>query len=264
MRLEKAVAEVLDKFSTEFIPVRKNITIPKQYDLWGNPPNGSHVTMGYFYELITNCLFGGTVMNHIYIPKYKSESHVGSSKPDVVTSIRVLESKACVTGNQVILHDDQVYRYKRIQIKNREKQIHYIVFRHTFRNVKKFKGSQIEMYNDLAVKTVCCIVIPLKIIDTLHACADHTMVRRYEEKPTYGACTVVRSPILNMLFMDPNSIIEGLLLKPRGFKLERFISPRLSIDSSKVNPFPIMLITDRSSKGYADSLSKTFGDDIPF
>ena len=261
-----AVEAIRDMHVAEFAPAKREIRIPKQPDLWGKDVIASHVSLGYFYELVINCLFGGKVLNHIYLPnREENESGVNLTKPDVVTPDRILESKASRTGRHINLWRDQVNRYKRLQTENLNVEVHYAAFRHNFKAIMSYQGTEEELYRSLATEhTISCVMIPLRLVCALNDSLDVVLVRQYNKPNTYGSVTKVTSPTINGLMLDPAPIINELGFDPAEFEIERYISPKVIIDNNIVRSFPLTVITDIYNPQFARELDETFDEDIPF
>ncbi len=211
---------------------------PQQLPMFGlNKMNHYHI--GFFFELMTSALFGGKLVDSIVeLP----EESLYDIKPDVEGRTTVMESKCIRNGHHLNLYNDQIGKYKTYQIMKPHKRISFSIWRHSYRNSSKHRGSIDELLNAIIDRLQCGIVLPLSVMLALWEDAPD-LSRKYDE-PWY--CTCVRSPVMNDFIFAPKKNLERYRLNPNEYLITRYLTPPgLTIDHATVKPFPLIVIADR-------------------
>lgn len=250
---------------------KKDITVPRQLGLFEETVARPmlHVSMGYFYELLTTALFGGVCQTNIY-RNDTDEDDDGLIKPDVVTNRNhILESKANRSGHQLLLLDSQIDRYRYLQSRHPAPRIYFVIWRHIFANVKSFKGSENDLWHELSRKTVLGVVLPFSIILRMH---DHgssgenpLLTIRYDNRrfSCYN-CVRIRSPFTNSFYDNPDAAIASIGLEPKMFRWRRWNLPKVTINMVTVQRFPLVVIHDLDHDKWVSQFNPERGLDCPF
>ena len=183
--LEKLVNSVASLHTSEIVPAKTRVTVMRQLLLFpGDVRMFHHVSLGNYYESMTAALWGGKLTNRVHVARNGNGSskefdidgfeesdscddlfqgeYVSSGgeddgliKPDLVDKKgrAIGESKACRTGHSCNLFDDQIHRYKEIQILERESEIYFAFYRHDLMGVKSFNGTAEDLFREMANRT---------------------------------------------------------------------------------------------------------------
>lgn len=244
-------------------PAVKRVRFPVQMELFEYKSSAPKVVMGYYYELLTAALWGGEVQGNIYM-KLDDGSW---GKPDVVNGTGYGESKACRLGGHLNLNDNQMEKYEIMQLEDTLPKITLTLYRHNLKNISKFAGSDLKLYEALCAATVFAIRLPFSIILLLWGMAErgNDFTRRYTKPETYGKVTCVRSSTLNSLFATPEAMLQALGLHPEQFIVKRTKTPTnyMFLDY-KVQSFPIVVIKHKDHAAWLASYRKEEAQRIPF
>lgn len=195
--------------------------------------------MGLFYENLTAAFYGGEMGHRIAL---KSGTEI---EPDVFNSKKnvIFEAKGVHKNLRCHLLDLQIEAYAEYYNAN-PTQIYFAIYRHSLDGIRaRWKGTDAELFNELAEKTEYSVAIPFSIILALYTPENgHTpLVYRYNNNTTYDKCTCIRSQTINELANKPEEIIKELDLNPKSYKTKRIIAPRIKINDKRINEFPITL-----------------------
>ena len=128
---------------------------------------------------------------------------------------------------------------------NKESQIYFAFYRHSFKSIKSYRANENELFKDLSGKTLCSIVLPLSIILSLYQSRNNNLVYRYDGERSYH-CTSIRSLTLNKFLNFPEDIINTLELNSEDYIYQKVLSPKdFFIEGNKINQFPIIVISDK-------------------
>lgn len=256
--------KIIKECTNEFIPNLYEIQLPQQQDLFniGFTTNNSHIKMGLFYEMITSALFGGRLTDSLL--RHEGQKREGPI-PDVWSKRKGLmgESKALRNGYSLNLLDSQIKLYHKYQIIQPDTRIYYAIWRHQFKNIKKYRGTISNLFIELAQKTIAGIILPFSIIVYLHsigeAVYEYGTLKRYETD-NWDHCTRVSSALLNKFILNTNKTINMIELNSEDYVWGKYMLPNIHINNNQIKPFPFILIADKNHKKWVDA----FCDEIPF
>lgn len=271
----KLLEQEKSKFKERFPLVKTQVSHSNRQELFRSTHRSrGHLWMGLFYELVTSALFGGRVKNPATSICFGESVEGGGEDdidtcPDVVSrrKLEICESKAMRVGHQLYLLEDQLDRYFRLQILRPDYEIRFVIYRHLVYKVKSFFGTGLEMYQELAKKTVAAFSIPLRMICELESrchngnglCSPYVM---YYSNPVYGDGYRLKGPFMTGVNLFPEQLMERM--KFRGFEVKRYQVPAISVDRCLVNPFPITMVRDLECQTWVDGLWKSILGDVPF
>ena len=269
-KLAKIVDSVLPFHTQVLNPAQKvRIVLQQRFEFY-IPESHRHVSLGNFYEYMTQGLWGGKLQNHLLLKNGKSEEKKRNrnslhkfTKPDLIHHIekQIGESKAIRSGQSVNLTDEQMARYKLLQLQKQDAHIYFAIYRHGFPRIKSFKGTEEELFERLSKATYHYIVLPLSIIMQLHETENSGLVYRYDGE-RFDRCTCVRSQILNRFLTEPALVIGELGLKFSDFRTERFISSkRFKLGGYDIEPFPILRVYDMNHEVWIKDFVEKIRDD---
>lgn len=250
-------------FQLEFTPFREQILLPKQEQLklFGEARRRrSHVRMGDFYEMLSSSLFGGKLHDT------DGDWRTGQGcNPDIISERQklIIESKANRIGHQLNLLDEQVERYRNLQLSLPNHRILYTIWRHKFQNIKAFSGTSTELFDELSTCTVACVVLSFSLILSLWRIRKESLGRKRYETDKWYHCTRVGSKLTNRFLTEPECVLRDLGEDPGEFQIEGFrSSPSLRVNGAPMCRFYIRTCTDKRHKAFFD---KEFGaDKVPF
>jgi len=230
----------------EVEPVEQIVSIKKNRKWWGKRPASPKLSMGFFYELVTAMLHGGTLSGHLITAGDPGVDHVC---PDVVSEGAVIEAKACLAGHSILLWDEQVAGYEARQADAPWADVRFVIYRHRFRGIGKFRGTERRIFERLAVETYAAISLPIALVSRLHGPDIYDgWTRRYDEgHSSYSGCTILNSSLMNALLFDPEKTIAEIGCLGVQFKAKTLAVPSLSIDGIKTEPFPMTIIKEVSA-----------------
>jgi hypothetical protein len=299
------------------IDLREYRPIAEQLNLLGFNGDGKfkHVAMGDFYEMITRAFYGGNIGEKY---KLKDERRNLSkraekfeddaldfnmeewdddpfchAKPDVVNGVRgtIFESKSCKVGSHCNFLDGQVWRYETLQYQLPQSRISFAIYRHRFEGIKKFDGSDEELFEGLAGNTVYSVMMPLSLVMSLHSSYENlrwnvwnSLVRRHDPKGdkaelvdyTYRGyfppCTCVKTRAIDALLVSPRRVMEVLERDPEKYDVRRFNTPEgFKIGGFELGSFPIVSIRDKFHGGWVEGFKEEYEaglkkklDEVPF
>ncbi len=216
---------------------------------YGNRPirDKNRQILGDFYEFMTAGIYGGVVRKNIEV------APTAYIEPDVLNeeTKQGFESKAVNTSQKLKVDDHQIQRYHRLQFHMQDYDFYFAVYRHNLKGLKDYEQENLPKI--LSDKTIGSIIIPLSLITYMNSVRDKDFVYRYEGE-RWPHTTTIRSHILNRFFGDmrkgtEKEIIEELGANPGDYRFKRLMSPlEFYIKGNKINPFPIMFISDKSHK----------------
>uniref|UniRef100_A0A6H2A136 Uncharacterized protein n=1 Tax=viral metagenome TaxID=1070528 RepID=A0A6H2A136_9ZZZZ len=217
----------------------------------------NHIRMGYFYEVISKCLFGGVLRDNQMIES--QEYH--QICPDVYNKSRkiLVESKAMRIGHHTTFIDDQINRYIKYQQMKHHYKIYWCFWRHRFEKIKSYKGSPNELYQSLCEKTAYGIILGFSIIIDLWK-ETHTNSRRYENTSWYN-CTTINSTDMNRFLFEPEIMLTQIGRDPNNYAIARFRSPYLKINRYTMSPKPFILIFEKDHQRLIKDLGE---EEVPF
>lgn len=262
--------KIVERCRTDFVPCKSSFKLPEQQSLFMSGYSNSHIKMGFFYEILTACLFGGKLTDSILRSQRASNKSDGPM-PDIWDKNKGLmgESKACRLGHQLNLLDGQINLYRKFQIIQPNTRIYYAIWRHRFQKIKKYKGGEGKLFEELAGKTAAGIVIPFSIILHLHGMGAelrksirekyNVKLRRYE-KDNWDHCTRVSSTIFNGFLLKPRRTLAMLSLDQDDFIWERYMTPPITINENQVKSVPFVLMVDMDHS----KAVKQITDTVPF
>lgn len=261
MDLVETVRELTPLHTDRVIPVRRRIRVATNGKMLAT---GSMriMKMGRFYEELTAGMYGGVLEDT------KETYDGGLMKPDVVDHKNkvMTEAKGVRIDQKCDLLDPQVEHYMDCQRADPELRIYMAIYRHILPGiVKTWRGTSAQLYRQLAKQTICSTVMPLSLMLALHTTGNSNLIYRYDGEGRYGPCTCIRPRTLRRLFEEPEKVIEELGLKPEEFILLRRISPKvISVNGTKVQEFPVMIISDKYHRKWVREFIKKCTADVPF
>ncbi len=217
----------------------------KQFDLFdfhGNQLPSSN--LGFFYELVGRAFYGGTLYGsrRSPLPGYP----VFESNPDTVDlgEQKMREHKGCARHRTLILRDGQISRYIADQCNFPDWDIRSTLFRHSFRDIRSFKGTEGKLYGSLAQGTVYALDLPLAVLIELHNGETHNnghLVATRSSNGSFPESTRVSKGFMNYLFINPVAALQNLGLNPDEYIATRLMSPPdVKIAGRTLKPFPIL------------------------
>lgn len=253
-KLEKIVDSVKHLHKKVLIPTQKIIKINQQETFGFYIPSVQrHVSLGDFYEYMTQGIWGGKLQNRLLVENgNKTESEDRKSiyslvKPDLIqeNTKQIGESKAIRSGQSVNLIDTQLNRYRLLQSLDKNAHIYFAIYRHSFPKIMSFRGSVDSLFEQLSNVTHHSIVLPFSLILELNQSPNEKLVYRYDGERFY-ACSCLRSPTINRLLTEPEEVLKDLGMNIGNFLIKRYLSPEsFSIGRNKIKQFPILRIFDK-------------------
>ena len=145
-KLAKIVDSVIHLHTQILKPSQKKVPIiyQRNFDFY-IAKSHRHVSLGNFYEYMTQGLWGGRLQNHLLLKNGHIEDDNLAihtfTKPDLVYHIKkqIGESKAIRSGQSVNLTDEQMTKYNLLQLQRREAHIYFAIYRHSFPRIKSFE-----------------------------------------------------------------------------------------------------------------------------
>lgn len=247
----KNILKDIDKSEWKLFPVnKKKIHLPIQLDLFAKDySKRSHITMGLFYELMCIILFGGKLADHLEIKNGLDNITI---KPDIFSPNRkkIIESKAMRSEHQLLLLDDQIERYNICQYLYPDYKIHFVIWRHSLRNIRSYSSSLEKLIDDLCKNTLCCIILPFSIITAIHKSLNF---QRYEEDK-WDNLTKINSDFINQIFIDQNLFFARIPIERNGFEVEYYNMPNIYFNENKIKSFPVVWIRDNNYKSWSQKI----------
>ena len=148
--LKDAVSRMSFLHRKEIVPICRDV-MEEQLDFsWVDKNSNNHV-LGYFYELLTQGLYGGELSKHI---RHVEEQQLKHLMPDLMNhkGKTIGESKARGVSKPFNLRDDQIEKYKILQLKYSDFEIYFALYPHLSPSTKECKESKNELFEKLAKK----------------------------------------------------------------------------------------------------------------
>lgn len=269
--LYKIVKEdILPKHTCSIKPKESNIYSKKQiqhsFPGFSDEMNTKDkVKLGTFYELLTSGLFGGSLADIFTLVGFQDNNTL-KIHPDVLDTKRknIRESKAIVTGGHLTLFDGQINRYSWYQSMYPEFKTFFVVWRHNLKKRMNNYVSYIEVFKELANKTIYGAVIPFSLIFAMHASKDQDIIRRFE-LDTWEHCTTVKSQFLNLFIFNPEEAIKKLEFSCSDFIIKRLVTPdNMTMEGLKLDKIPIIVIDHVTYADWVQNEIMHTQEDVPF
>ena len=198
-----------------------------------------------FYEALAQAIFAGEIRNR------NKES--GDIEPDLTDCERnrYIEVKCAGHTRRIMLKDDQIDKYRKLQLSEfpiENPRIYFTMFRYAVRGIEKHVKDYREdqVINFLTTNTSYMVGLPFSVIYHIHQHGSAS-------SDLYTRCETERSnPVTNfstrafeLFFSEPERALKDVYLNPKDFNIRRTkISKRMSVNSYSLNQFPITLIKD--------------------
>ena len=262
--LHKCIPIKFGRWNTSINP-SKQLEMFDEYDQ--AKPN---VAMGWFYEILTALLWGGRVLNQRPINISGRNGDELVVKPDVWhNQFSIGESKACRTGHSCNLYDRQINRYRELQYNNPSYRIYFAFYRHHHKKIHSWKGTEKELFQDLAGATAISMVLSFSIVEKMYESIKKAgrlidVGVRYDVGYEHPRC-VVSSPALNRFFFEPRRMLKYIGLDPEDYFIRyHILASNLYIDGARVNRFPIVRIKDKKHNEWFRKWDYEKMKDVPF
>jgi hypothetical protein len=265
-RLEVLVRRVSSLHTGKITPVHLDFSRPQidplerpQLSLFGPSPNST--SMGTYFELLTQAMYGGVLRNKIQL-EHPNGDPLGETQPDLINydTKEMWEIKACRSGSHCPLRDGQMEKYLHLQRNYPEFTIHFVFYRHSLKGIEHFEQGEDALYRRLTLGIYHAVSLPLSVIMAMHdpTVRRHDALYRYGGSQKYKSCTTVRSQTLNAFLVDPEHALATFDLDHESFVIQRSFSPhRFAFEGLYVKPFPLTVMTDKYYGEWVDSLLTT-------
>ncbi len=222
---------------------------------------GLRVRLGYYFELLTQGIYGGVLKGSRQLSNNHHESdkpfnnNILASELDVVFYEKscLRESKAVSPGESLEIRDEQLAKYACLQLGNyfeNPPKIIFEVFRHGVRRlVKNYKDKSLEeIVNALSSSTRFMLSLPFSFIVAVHEKAkDHSFehASRYEGEKWEHHSKFFSSG-LNAMLAYPEKTLSGFGLDPDNYNILKLRFPRgITMNKKEISPFPVLLVRDK-------------------
>jgi len=229
----------------------------------------AHIKMGLMFECLTAGIFGGHVKSDLF--PIKDSSHVvpygrgdkGGKKE--VTGVKVdvynkwrktgYESKGVCNGGHCNLYDFQVTKYKQWLIDRPTHKLYWVFWRHSFRGIQKYNGTESKLYEIISRNIASAIVVPFSVV--FHMWLSGGIFLKHYSRD-YLACSVLPSITCNRFITDPTEILLGFGLPTKRFDCKLYRSnEKLNFEGNTIPLFPIMIIHDNEWRKFNEELGDT-------
>lgn len=282
-KVDRLVESLIPFHNAEIMPKSREIFVDKQksfFNLRGYM-KATHVSLGNYFEAITCALYGGRLANRVELNGSSTEEDfireaiddLRFVKPDVVNrrGRTIIESKSCGPHSACNLFDEQVGRYIELQLDEPNFDIYYAIYRHGLKKTMSFRGTEVELFGEMADRVKFSVLLPLSVIFKLFRCKERKKVRRYGKNgkgQKYRNLSVVSTTVINSFFENPERNLLELGLNIEEYDCRRFISPKdFRADGYSIKQFPILRVRDKNRENFIDGVydkrTGNLSDDVP-
>ena len=245
--------------SLELILEKKILEYPLQLDFLGLASNnGKELTtvLGHYYEILTQGICGGTI---------KNRRISDSIELDLFNCERnsLQEIKATSPGEGIILGDEQIRKYVRLQLDDSFAEPPKVVFnlyRHGIRKLIKSFGKKAleDLIKELSLSTKFMLSLPFSVVTAIHN-SDCKYCSVYDGE-MWTPYTRFLSSGLNAMLAYPEKTLQEFGLNPEDFKIQKIKFPLgVKINGIKITSFPILIVTDKDHEKWTEEFRKGFG-----
>ena len=230
---------------------------------------GLRVRLGYYFELLTQGIYGGVLKGSRQLSNNHHESdkpfnnNILASELDVVFFEKscLRESKAVSPGESLEIRDEQLAKYACLQLGNyfeNPPKIIFEVFRHGVRRlVKNYKDKSLEdIVNALSSSTRFMLSLPFSFIVAVHEKSkDHSFehASRYEGEKWEHHSKFFSSG-LNAMLAYPEKTLSGFGLDIGNYNILKLRFPRgITMNKKEIRPFPVLLVRDKDHGKWVES-----------
>lgn len=221
-----------------------------------NPAFGLRQRLGHFYELISKSISGGLVKN-LYVLNNDPNEKISKSEPDITTykknnRVFLREVKSVAPGQSLKLFDDQIAKYVSLQTGEyfcKTPSIRFDIFRHGISKIqKKYMRQTLEvLIADLSKSTKYLISLPFSVVFEIYK-GTKEFSSRYDGIK-YSPLTRFSSLGMNEFIANPEYALKKMNINLDNLIIEKRKFPKtVKINNNRVEPFPIVLITDKRSE----------------
>ncbi|MBU0466615.1 MAG: hypothetical protein KJ718_05295 [Nanoarchaeota archaeon] len=220
-----------------------------------------------FYEGLARAIFSGSLRNRQTEEDYDIEPDITSPERK-----RYIEVKAAGHTRRIMLKDDQIEKYARLQISKDpipNPRIYFTFFRYGTRGIQKqLSGkSEEEALAYFAQHTRVMVGFPLSIIHKIHKEGFGSNPLATRTSGDLGmSCTNFTTLAFDFFFSQPEQTIRRFSLYPGNYEIKRRKLGALTINKIPIKPFPFVLIkdTDGYHRKWISQLREELLRDIPF
>lgn len=260
-RTEKLLQDIAHDYTNEFKFAEERELFPdfkSVNGVWGAAP-ATTWTMGRFYEILTQAMYGGYLLKVPYPTNgtrnlfdnnvLGAEDLPGSNhKPDGASSRIVWDSKAWQAGTPLELWDGQVYNYLTEEQQD-HRRFFFSLFVHNFHGIKtKARHSYTEesIIDAFCKGTAYSIRLPLEVIAHLHDRGNGYVLRG--QHPGKGEVSHLSSQVAEMLMRHPMQFLASTGLDVRMYDIKRNLvrGATVPVTGDEMKPFPLLEIRKKS------------------
>ena len=232
------------RHSKVFKPKKAKISFEVQQTLPFSSPQVNRILRD-FYEALAQAIFAGETRN-----RNKESKDIEPDLTDYERN-RYIEVKCAGHTRRIMLKDEQIDKYRRLQLSDfpiENPRIYFAMFRYAVRGIerhtKEFREDQV--INFLTMNTSYMVGLPFSVIYHIHQ-------RGSELSELYTRCETERSnPVTNfstrafeLFFSEPERALKNIYLNPKDFTIRRTkTSKRMSVNSHPLIQLPITLVKD--------------------
>lgn len=257
-----------DYFKSPTIKINsRNLKYPQADQLSllnGMADYGIRVRSGYFFELLSQGIYGGKIQNIQDVEEQNLD--INHTEPDLTSSTQKCfrEVKSASKGNYVRLRNDQIERYALLQEGSgmfSKPLIRFEIFRHGIKELQKnFRDKNLEdLINSLCEEVKFQLSLPFSIVHKLFKentpfSSKREYLNKFGERLAY---TEFSSYGLNHFLAEPEESIRGLGLNLDDFIIQkRKSSKKLFMNGTKIKQYPILLIGDVDHKKWLENFKE--------
>jgi len=259
------------KYSPYMRVKKKSIDYPVQYSLFNEESLGDgfglRVKEGYFFELLSHGIYGGSIKN-LYHENGKTSQDIMTTEPDVTDTKKGIfrEVKGVGPGGDLKLIDEQIAKYCLLQTKEYFKnppRIRFEIFRHDIRKIQEnYKKKNLEsLIGGLSQSIKFSISLPFSLVFQIY-CDNNKFTCRHDNELTYNTLTRLNSSGLNNFLAYPRETIESFGLDPDDFIIKKKRFPRtVFINDFNITPFPMLFIYNIKEENFIEGLPEKIKSD---
>ena len=245
------------------------IRYPLQLSLDGfkenDPSYGLRVRLGYYFELLTQGIYGGRLKGCNQLEDTNGVDHnIITSEPDVVSDEKnyLRESKAVSPGGDLKIDDRQLAKYTCLQLGNylpTPPRITFEIFRHGVRQlIGNFRKKPLgDLVDALSTSTRFMISLPLSVVVAVHKSGEDPLSKhtsRYKGDK-WGHNSKLLSSGLNLMLAYPEKTLSDLGLDPYNYNMWKLKFPKdIKVNTKRIEPFPVLLVRDKDHGRWIETL----------
>ena len=242
--------------------LNKHLNYPLQLSAFPefDPNYRIRVKSGYFYEVLSQGIYGGKIKDRKELKNRESNDSL-VSEPDVSDKKYFREIKSIRAQGDLQLTDSQIAKYSLLETGDYQdrKKINFTVFRHGIKNIqKKFSGKDLSsLLEDLSKSTRFMISLPFRTIFDLYISKNSP---RYDGM-FYSTMTRIYSRVLSDLLVCPEETLSKFNVDLRGLEFIKMKFPEeVYINGFEITPFPVLIVKDSTNKKWKKKF-KSFMED---